>query len=441
MSAIIVTVALLLLVLGSGVVRERARARNHILAFRLLVGAASVAAASAGVWGVIPVPSAIIPALWLFGGVMSSGLALGEGKLAEQLPGLLTSAGPLAAAFILLQISPPPAEVPFVMDGLQAGLMIACGGLLALALGFMLRASERLEGARVDFAAASIPLACAAMAGLAFGRLSSLSPEPRVAALPVVGADGQPVLWMADIGAGIAASAPQQDLGFLILVGAVTLIGAALLPARASAALAAVVGGGLLLGAAGWILSLHGLDVDLTAQAKEVVQSIARVGSEQARAVEPRISGTPPVSVAAQLAGLSLALLVTGGLGGLGAGLSRWWSRPPRQPLGALDVALHTLAARDAFQIATLCSWLALALWLFQTRQTTGIWGLSAAADFLLAGAAFALTAMLLVLHGAGAAPRPFYKVLRGVVVAVGIAALLAAAIGGFVSGVGLFEL
>ena len=438
MSGTMVSIGLLVALIVGAVVRDRAASQNQLIVYRLALAVLATGAALAALWGHVEARP-LVAGLWIAGGLAACGLPVSRSALPEQLPGLFMAAGPVVAALVISQLGGLVGG-EFILDGLQAVLTVACGALLAFSMGMLLRAGERLESARSGLTVSVVPLAAAGVAALAFRRLASLGPDWLTAYLPVTGSDGRPVLWMTDYGSGMLASSPQYDLGLLILAGVFTCVGAALIPSRAPSAVASAIGGGLLLGAVGWILSLEGLDVDLMPQSKEILASVNRIGVEAAReGGEARIAGRPPVSIATHLSGVPLAMLITAGLGALGAGAARWL-RGEDAPMAELESASHHLAARDAIQIVTVCVWLALAVWLFQGRQVTGLWGPSAAPAHILGGAAFAITSLLFVLHGVGSQSSTLYRALRGIVVSLAIALLAGVMAGGLVSSTGLFE-
>ncbi len=452
MNASVVAILLLVVIGVGGFLRERLESRAQILIFRLCLGAATAGLGAAALWGSVA-GGAFHAALWVLGGMIACGLPLERVSIKQQLPGLLMAAGPLVSSIVLASQG-WGLEGATIFSGLQAGLFLATGTLLGLSLGLLARGAERLESiasirnvedsrnknTTVEvLSPMALPMAAGAVAVLAFRRLASLGPDPSTLYLPVVGGDGQPLHWLTDISMGIAAAGAQEQVGFLILAGAVTCIGAGLLPSRQMSAVASILGGALVLGAVGWIFSLDGTTVELTEQIEPIKTHLARVSAEGSQGPEPRLWGEAPATISVGLLGVVLTMLITAGLTALGAGLGRMLNKAAFNP--PLQDQAHRLATRDAFLLATICGWLALGAWLFQGRHVTGLWGPVSAPDHLMTGAIFGMTALMMVLFGVRGQDSIQTRVLRAVSVALGVVLLAGVVGGGLMSAVGIFEL
>jgi hypothetical protein len=256
----------------------------------------------------------------------------------------------------------------------------------------------------------------------------------------VVGADGQVPVWLTQTAQGLPLvhlGSEGQTLSVLLLAGAALALVASALRERAGAG-ASILGGALLLGAAGVMMASHGQAVE---PATEAVRGLLeRVGAPEALVSKPQLYGQAPFAVSLRLMGAPLALSVAAGLGTLGLGLARWLG-VASEGEDAWDDAIHRLAARDAAQLGVLCLWLATGAWLLAQRHVSGVWGPTRPSEHLISGSALLATGALLALHALGSQSRPLARLARAVAF-VGLAlAVAGAALGGLVTGLGVFEL
>lgn len=447
MNAVIVSVLLLGGVFANALVRERVSDRRQVIVSRLLLAGVTLALGASALWGALP-GGPLFAGIWLFSGLVASAQPLKQARFLDQLGGLMVSLGPLLASLTLAQMV-NGGERAEVFDPLQAGFMLTCGALLALSVGFWVRAGERVAavspwGVEGDDAAevgphCVLPLAAGLGALFAFRRLASLGPSYMEAYLPVVGEDGQPIRWVTDVGLGLGVATKVESLHVLLLAASAVCIVAALLPRRVVGAWAALVGGAMMLGGALWMVSLEGQAVDVVALTEEARVLVDEMSVMPRGGSPPQVVGQGAGRISIMQAAVPLMVLITSGLAALGAGVSQLFRR--LEAAEPFEDDANRLGARDAAMLGTLCAWLALGAWLFQVKYTTGVWGPVGAGDHLMSGVAFGLTASLMVLYSVGGRDSAVARVLRVAAIGVGLALLLGLIGGGLATSVGLFEL
>lgn len=447
MSTVVVSVLLLGGVFAVALVRERISDRRQVIVSRLLLAGVTLALGASAVWGAVP-GGPLFAGVWLFSGLVASAQPLKQERLVGQLGGLMVSMGPLLASLTLTQMVDGGERVD-VFDPLQAGFMLACGALLALSVGFWVRAGERIaavspwraEGNTVTEVGphSALPLAAGLGALFSFRRLASLGPSYTEAYLPVVGEDGQPIRWVTDVGLGLVVATKVESFHVFVLLAAALCVLGALGPGRVTGAVIAVVGGVMMLGGAVWMVSLDGQAVDVVALTEEARVLVDKMSVMPRGGSAPQVVGQGSGRISVMHAAVPLMVLITSGLSALGAGASQLLKR--RVAAEPFEGDADRLGARDAAMLGTLCAWLALGAWLFQVKHTTGVWGPVGAGDHMMSGVAFGLTASLMVLYGVRGQDSATARVLRVLAVGLGLAMLVGLLGGGLATSVGLFEL
>jgi hypothetical protein len=412
---------------------ERAR-----LGLRLGLGAAALGLGGAACLGRVEGADALQGALWMVGGAVGAAApwAPARGWRAE-LVWLGWALGPLSAAALL---GAPSAGTGRVQDDVLALLWVSAGALLALAAAFVARGLGWLARGRAALVLSAPPLAAGALGALALRLLMAPGLERGAAHLPAVGADGQAPVWLTEVARGlplVSAGSAGSTLAGLLGLGALLAVVAAAARGRLGAG-AALASAAALLGAAGWMISAHGQPVEPNAEAVRAL--LAGLGAPEELSAQPRLLGQAPFAVSLRLMGAPLALALTGGLGALGLGAASWWGAAATAQ-DAWDDMTQRLAARDAAQLGALCVWLSLAALLLAQRHAAGIWGPTLPAEHLLSGAALLSAAAVLALHGLGGAGRAPQQIGRALAFTALVLAIVGAAAGGLVSGVGVFSL
>lgn len=439
-----VAVLLMLAVAGLGPLAGKLRAPGAVLALRLALGGAGVILAAVALWGRLEGADALQAALWMVGAMVGASAPWSSGRDGRaELVWLGWALGPLLAALVLAAqgLAWMPGRV---LDDNHVRLVLASGALLAMAAGFTVRGLGRL--ARVSpmrgLLGGAAPLwAAAAMGALAWRRLVASGLDPFVAQLPVMGADGQVPVWLTQTAQGLPLvhlGSQGQAVSVLLLAGAALALVASFLRKERASAGAAILGGAALLAAAGAMMAAHGQAVE---PATEKIRFLLElVGAPEPLVQKPQLYGQAPFAVSLRLMGAPLALALTAGLGALGLGVARWLGVAAEGEDG-WDEAIHWLAARDAAQLGVLCLWLATAAWLLAQRHVSGVWGPVRPSEHLMSGSALLATGSLLALHALGSQGRPWARVGRAVAFVVLAVAVASAALGGLVTGLGVFEL